>query len=479
MDLSTWQRHTGPATARLFGGLLALISLVAWASLGAQIRVLIGQRGLLPLPDLLEKVEARGLGWVDFPSLLRLTPGTDGWLVAGCWVGGALALGALLGLLPRLCFGLSAALYLSYTVACGTFLSFQWDSLLVECLVLGALLPRDRESPLVHLALRLLLFKIFFESAIAKAQSPLGDWWDGSAMSLYYETAPLPTRLAWYAHHLPEAWHRFESWWTLFFEGVLVFGIFGPRRARLVVLAAFLGFLVLDTLTANYGFFVHLTGALCVFLLDDSDVVRLRGWLPAGPRLPELRLRLSGALARSRDGLLALGLGAWFLLSVAGAVHHFTESRPLTGPVEVAQQLRVANVYHLFAAITTERVEPELQVRDGADWVSLDLRYKPGDPARPPPFVAPHQPRVDFRLWFYGLSHERAVPSFVAALLERLCHSPEAVEPLFVRAVPRGADAVRIVFWRYRFTSPQQRARTGDWWTREELSRTRDLPCEG
>lgn len=477
-----WPSHTGPLAARLFHALLALVALVAWVSLGIQARLLIGERGLLPLVDLLEKVDARDVSWLDFPSLLRLTPGTDGWVLAGCGLGALLSVLALAGVLPRLCFLLSGVLYLSYTVACGTFLSFQWDSMLVECLALGALLPRDRPSPLVHAAARLLLFKVFFASALAKAQSPLGDWWDGSAMTHYYETAPIPTWLGWYAHHLPAGWHAFEGWWTLFFEGVLVFGIFGPRPTRLVALGAFMGFLVLDTATANYGFFVHLTAALCVFLLDERDLQRARDWvgsrLPSLPRLPELALPPL-LPARLRGALVAGYLGLWALLSLAGGIHRFTEARPLQAGVEIAQQLRLANVYHLFAAITTERIEPDFQVRDGRDWVSLDLRYKPGDPARPPPFVAPHQPRVDFRLWFYGLSYERAAPAFVAALLERLCSDPDAVEDLFVRAVPRGADAVRIVFWRYRYTTPAERAETGNWWWREEVDRSRELGCGG
>ena len=77
-------------------------------------------------------------------------------------------------------------------------------------------------------------FKLYFESGIAKWQSPVHDWQDGSAMTAYYETAPLPTRLAFYAHHLPVWWHHLESRATLALELVVPFCIFGPRRTRLV-----------------------------------------------------------------------------------------------------------------------------------------------------------------------------------------------------------------------------------------------------
>ena len=82
-----------------------------------------------------------------------------------------------------LIFALSTALYLSYALACRVFLSFQWDNLLLECGLLAAFLPADRAAPVVHFVFRALLFKLYFESGIAKWQSPLRDWHDGSAMT--------------------------------------------------------------------------------------------------------------------------------------------------------------------------------------------------------------------------------------------------------------------------------------------------------
>ena len=99
-----------------------------------------------------------------------------------------------------------------------------------------------RPAPLVHFLFRLVLFKLYFESGVAKWQSDLGDWQDGSAMTYYYETAPLPTWLAFTAHHLPVWWHHLESRATLALELAVPFLIFGPRpsaplrRVRLFVL---------------------------------------------------------------------------------------------------------------------------------------------------------------------------------------------------------------------------------------------------
>src|SRR5204863_1985024 len=115
---------------------------------------------------------------------------------------------------------------------------------------------------------------------------------------------------------------------------------------------------------------------------------------------------------------------------------------------------RSVNSYHLFAHMTLVRREAVIEgSADGAAWLPYEFRYKPGDPARPPPFVAPHQPRVDFQLWFLLLG-PRPGARYFDTLLARLLTAPEAVAPLFARdpfptTPPR---FVRVAVYRYRFT---------------------------
>ena len=91
-------------------------------------------------------------------------------LSAGIWLGCILAAAALLGRWPRVCFALLVPLYLSYAVACRDMLSFQWDNLLLEAGFLAVFLPRDRPALWIHVLFRLLLFKLYFESGLAKWQ---------------------------------------------------------------------------------------------------------------------------------------------------------------------------------------------------------------------------------------------------------------------------------------------------------------------
>jgi lipase maturation factor 1 len=510
-----WSFGSGASVGALGSRLLALISLAAWVSLGSQVRVLLGSRGLLPVGELMDAVRADGrVGLFDLPTLFWRFH-SDGVLVGGTVVGTALAIAALCGWRPRLCFALSTGLYLSYATVGRDFLSFQWDNLLLECGFLAVFLPTTRRAPVVHFLFRLVLFKLYFESGIAKWQSELGDWQDGSAMTYYYETAPLPTWLAFTAHHLPIWWHHFESRATLVLELVLPFLIFGPRRGRLFAAFAFSFFQICNAATANYGFFCYLAAALNVFLLDDVDVARAGAragkYVPSAirrgvERLMSFRARSPSAPAeespRSTPVVWSGRAGA-ALSILAGALFAFTQSgRALTiaAPLfEISQRFRLVNSYHLFGSITRERIEPELQTlaegerldspKDDAElgdsaagdgrWTPQYLWHKPGDPRRAPDFVAPHQPRVDFQLWFYGLAFRRREPTYVSTLVERMCEDPAAVQPLFREPLPPHPSAVRIVYWRYVFASRVERRATGAWWSRAQVALSREIVCSG
>jgi hypothetical protein len=487
-----WTFGSGPDVARLFGMLLALVSLVAWVSLGVQVRQLVGAHGLLPVADFVEAARDAGVArWWRVPTIFLVTQ-SDRALVAGVVAGVALSLAALAGVGRRLCFALIAALYLSYAAAARTFLSFQWDNLLLECCTLAAFLPAARRAPLAHFLFRALLFKLYFESGIAKWQSSLGDWQDGSAMTYYYETAPLPTALAFYAHHLPVWWHHFESRATLVLELVVPFAIFGPRPARLGAAVALTAFQIMNAATANYGFFCYLAAALHVFLLDDGDLAWLRRSLL--PRAPEgvtapARSRRARALAHVAAGA---GVASYLGLSLGDAAFAFggggEPGAVLTAAarlLERAEPFRLVNTYHLFASITRERIEPELQTlagdqgdeSDDAAWTAHDLRHKPGAPTRRPDFVAPHQPRLDFQLWFHGLGFRRRQDAYVHVLLERMCEDADAVRPFFVDPLPAHPRAVRVVYWQYHFTTLAEKRATGAWWRRERIAARAPVRC--
>jgi hypothetical protein len=271
------------------------------------------------------------------------------------------------------------------------------------------------------------------------------------------------------------------------------FAIFGPRRARLAAAGALTAFQIVNAATANYGFFCYLATALHVFLLDDQDVA----WLRRSPRRRPRPEPSTAADVRAFDRAAArVAAAAYLALSFAEAAFVFggggepgallTATAPF---VDRAETLRVVNTYHLFASITRERIEPELQTFGDAHgfddldaipvdaWHAQDLLHKPGAPARAPDFVAPHQPRLDFQLWFHGLAYRRGPPAYVHMLLERMCEDAAAVRPFFRDFLPTHPRAVRVVYWRYHFTTPAEKRATGAWWRRERLAALPPVPC--
>src|SRR5438046_10082044 len=89
--------------------------------------------------------------------------------------------------------------------------------------------------------------------------------------------------------------------------------------------------------------------------------------------------------------------------------------------------------------MTTERFE--IVIEGGADtvhWREYQFRWKPGDPARRPPFVAPHMPRLDWQMWFAALNPEGARDWLVPLLRHLLQGTPEVLDLLGENPFPSG-----------------------------------------
>ena len=454
----------------LFLRLLGLVFLAAFLSLLVQITALVGDDGLLPARGFLAQV-----GVLEAPTIFRWIGTGDGVLHGAALLGVAVSIVLACNVAPRWSVLVLWGLYLSFVTIGQDFFAFQWDNLLLESALVAVFLApgglRPGAAPAPHPAAVLLalwlLFRLHVESGLAKLL--LGDpsWRDLTALATYYETAPLPTWVGWWAHQLPLAAHRATALLTYAVELVLPFGLLGPRRLRLAVFAGMVGMQVVILLTANYGFFNHLSLALCLFALDDGHLDRVAARLgrPLATTPPRSASRgASVVLAVVASCLIALSLIAFMPLVPALQ----EESRALAPVRATVAPWRSVNAYHLFAQMTYVRREAVLEgSADGTTWLPYELRWKPGDPRRAPAFVAPHQPRLDFQLWFLLLGG-RDVPAYFARLLDGLRTRPEAVADFFANDPFAGAAParVRVAVYRYHFTDVGTRRATGAWWTR-------------
>jgi hypothetical protein len=127
------------------------------------------------------------------------------------------------------------------------------------------------------------------------------------------------------------------------------------------------------------------------------------------------------------------------------------------------------NSYGLFAMMTTTR--PEIVVEgsaDGETWREYEFRYKPGALTRRPPWNIPHQPRLDWQMWFAALGGSWEDEAWFGAFLIRLLEgSPAVLRLLASNPFPdRPPRFVRATLYDYRFSDPATRAATGQWWVR-------------
>jgi len=125
--------------------------------------------------------------------------------------------------------------------------------------------------------------------------------------------------------------------------------------------------------------------------------------------------------------------------------------------------------YGLFAVMTTTRIEIVVEgSMDGETWLPYEFRYTPGDLNTAPRWAAPHQPRLDWQMWFAALGDYRSNPWFVNFALRLLDGSPQVVALLAHNPFPdHPPKYVRAMAYEYSFTDWPARRRTAAWWKRE------------
>ena len=455
-DLITW----------LFLRILGLIFFAAFVSFGVQALGLIGSQGIAPVSDLITAAQNQ-LGAIRYwllPMVFWLNS-SDIAIQATCWIGAALSLLLVFNIRPRICLFLLYVLYLSLVTAGQVFMTFQWDTYLLETGILAIILVGSHTLGIW--LLRWLLFRFIFIAGFVKIFSGDSTWQNLSALSYYFQTEPLPTPLAWYAHHLPQSILTMATAIALFIEIVIPFLIFFPRKLRFIAAYAIMFMQTLILLTGNYNFFNFLTIALCLTLFDDAAIKHI---LPR--RLCNVLQKLSSHVSSNKIISLLTGVFATFLvfISVVELKIKLTGNAPapFVWIYSIAAPFDLVNVYGPFAVITTERMEIVIEgSNDGINWSEYNFKYKPGDVNRALSWNIPHQPRLDWQMWFAALGSSEDNPWFSHLLQRILENSPTVIALLDGNPFPDKPPLyIRAQFYEYRFTDSNEKEVSGAWWNR-------------
>jgi hypothetical protein len=442
---------------------LAGIYLVAFAVAVNQFRPLLGTRGLLPVPFFLQRASF----W-DSPSLFFLHY-SDRLAVALAWAGVALSLVAITGFSERFgtpvsmaVWGLMWLFYISFVNVGQTWYSFGWETLLLETGFLAIFLGARNVAPpvIVIWMLRWVLFRLMFGAGLIKLR---GDpcWRDLTCLVYHYQSQPIPNPLSWYFNRLPLIVNQAGVLFNHLAELVAPWGYLVPwrpvRYSAGVITILFQGVLILS---GNLSWLNWLTIVIAISCFDDRALSRI---LPIGAD-PVEPLSTPHQFA---VGALALTV---LVLSVYPVRNMLSSKQAMNASFE---PFHLVNTYGAFGSVSQQRFEVILEgtlgdpLSPAAVWKEYQFKAKPGDVARRPRLVAPYHLRLDWLMWFAGISRYYADP-WILPLIGRLLQGDRPILSLMAgNPFPdRPPKWVRARLYEYQFATPEVRERTGNWWMR-------------
>jgi hypothetical protein len=289
-------------------------------------------------------------------------------------------------------------------------------------------------------------------------------WSALTALDYHYWSQPLPTVFGWWADKSPEWFKHFSVAFCLAVEIIAPVFVWAPRRPRLIAAGLMVFLQIAIAVTGNYCFFNLLTIALCLLLIDDAAIGRK--YEAVINRRYSYRFSIYGAIAVI---ILTVPINAWLIFTAFKPDASWP--RPLAAVYGRVEAFRIVNGYGLFRVMTKDRGEIVIEgSADGVDWLSYEFKWKPGDVKRAPGWCAPHQPRLDWQMWFAALATPQQNPWF-GGLVVRLLQGSRDVSRLLARNPfpDRPPRYIRASFYRYRFTTLEERRQSGGWWKRQEL----------
>ncbi|QEO13759.1 lipase maturation factor family protein [Agromyces intestinalis] len=446
---------------------VAAIAVVAFWSTLNQFRPLLGEHGLLPVPQLVRATGGRLRG----PSLFRWGY-TDRRLVAVATIGIALGASVVLGLpqlgppwVPLLVFLAIWLLYLSIVVVGQTFYGFGWEMLLCEALFTVAFLGSVHEPPplLILIAVWWLVFRLEFGAGMIKIRGGR-EWRDLTALMFHHETQPMPGPFSRQAHLLPPWFHRLEVVGNHVAQLAVPFLLFVPgpvasAAAAVIVLTQF--WLIL---TGNFAWLNWITVVLAASAITDS------AWHWTIPAIPA-DLGVEAATTPLWWAIVVLVASGLFLVLAWAPLRNLCSNHQLMNAS--FNRFMLGNAYGAFGTVTKRRIEYVVEGTDATDpddpeahWREYEFKGKPGDVRAVPRQWAPYHLRLDWLMWFLPLGR-RWEPWFERFLLRLL--EADAATLRLIAHDPFGGERprwVRVLAYRYRFATHAEFRATRARWVR-------------
>jgi hypothetical protein len=240
-------------------------------------------------------------------------------------------------------------------------------------------------------------------------------------------------------------------------ELVLPFFIWYPGTWQTVAVAGLVLLQLLIAVTGNYCFFNLITLGLSLAILPDSAWGFKINWVESETiavywLVIPLTVAVPSSIFWIYKTFFEKNKALDFLLPWMRALYPF----------------RVSNPYGLFAVMT--RTRPELIMEgslDGENWIEYEFKHKAGSLKKMPTLVAPHQPRLDWQLWFAALETFND-NLWLQNLVMRIFQQSQDVIILFAKNPFKETPPkyIRFMRYEYEFSKWDDLRREGKWWRR-------------
>jgi len=458
---------------------LGLVYFVAFLGLAQQLKALIGERGLTPLPPFLTQVQTAagsfGKAFGELPTLFWFDH-SDGFMVGCAWIGVCLSLFILGGFANGLLLSFLWALYMSFVHVGQDWYSYGWEIQLLETGFLAIFLvpfldgrPFPKTAPPLQVIwlFRWLNFRIMLGAGLIKLR---GDpcWRDLTCLQYHYETQPIPNPLSPYFHFMPLWFHKCGALYNHFVELIAPWALILGRNLRTFAGCAMALFQIILILSGNLSFLNWLTLVPILSCFDDDFWYH---FLPRG-----LVERSNIAIYRAQNTPVPQK-AAWGLVVLVSLLS-VNPILNLISPRQVMNTsfdpIHLVNTYGAFGSVGKERLQLVVEgcedqvLTPQTRWKEYEFKGQPGDLTRRPCFCSPYQLRLDWQIWFAAMSNPSEYP-WVYNLVWKLLHNDPLVLSLLAgNPFPGIAPThVRIRLFRYQF-APLQHP-NHQWWQRTEI----------
>lgn len=434
---------------------IALTYLIAFTIFYKQFSKLVGEKGLEPIREAKEDKS-----FLELFSIFYFI--SKDWFIDAAALTGILF--SLLILSPISLIGPNVLiviwivlwlLFISFLNSGQVFTNPGWQLILSEAGFLAIFLavPGFKVPELLILLFRWILFRMMLGSGIVKLRGGEG-WKNFDSLFQHFESQPFPGPLSWKFHNLPDKILRFGAFLMETSMLVVPFLYFLPQPFAAIGGILTILMQIMIALGGNYAWLNLITSVLAISTFNNQLIERFIG------------LSVQSANAYPYSELVFFVAIVIGLYSTA-PVRNFFSKNPLQNAS--FNPFNLVNSYGAFPKVMEDHYELIIEGRkEGEKWKEYILHSSFKDQKSRPRQISPYHYMLEYLIDFY-LHDNLEDDSWIEELLEKLLKNEKQAVNLFKETPFNGSppDEIRAVRYEYRFTTPEERQRTGKFWERD------------